>query len=106
MMIFEKVLEVFKDYLAEDTNCEVVLTKHGYTVMQWDEKSMDWYGVEYCDTPKDLRDKLLSSYRMSEAQKITKTRRELTKVEAETIQALCQKLVDRCNNLTFESTVD
>lgn len=81
---------------SQDINCEVVLTKHGYTVMQWDEKSKDWYGVEYCETPEDLRDEFLSSYRMYEAQKITKTRRELTKVEAETIQALCQKLVDRC----------
>lgn len=33
MMTFEKVLEIFKDYLAEDTDCDVVLTKHGYTVM-------------------------------------------------------------------------
>ena len=36
MLTFEMVLEVFKDYLEEDTDCEVVLTKHGYTVMQWD----------------------------------------------------------------------
>lgn len=41
-----------KGYLAEDTNCEVVLTKHGYTVMQWDEKFKDWHGVEYCELPK------------------------------------------------------
>lgn len=34
MMTFEKVLGVFKDYLAGDTNCEVILTKHDYTVMQ------------------------------------------------------------------------
>lgn len=27
MLTFEKVLEVFKEYLAEDTNCEVVITK-------------------------------------------------------------------------------
>lgn len=96
MMTFKKVLEVFKDYLAEDTNCEVVLTKHGYTVMQWDEKSKDWYGVEYCETPEDLRDELLSSYRMNEAQKITKTRRELTEEEAKKILLLCQELFEKC----------
>ncbi len=96
MMTFEKVLEIFKDYLAEDTDSEVVLTKHGYTVMQWDEKSKDWYGVEYCKTPEDLREELLSSYRMTEAQKITKTKRELTEEERRKIQELCQGLINRC----------
>lgn len=94
-MTFEKVLEVFKEYLAEDTDCEVVLTKHGYTVMQWDENSKSWYGVEYCVTPEDLREELLSSYRMSEAEKLTKAKRELTEEEMEKIQALCQKLIDK-----------
>lgn len=97
MLTFEKVLEVFKGYLAEDTNCEVILTKHGYTVMQWDENSKSWYGVEYCETPEDLRDELLSSYRMNEAEKITKTRRELTEEETSKIQKLCQELINRCN---------
>lgn len=95
-MTFKKVLEVFKEYLAEDTNCEFVLTKHDYTVMQGDEKSKDWYGVEYCETPEDLRDELLSSYRMSEAEKITKTKRELTEAESKIIQASCQELIDKC----------
>lgn len=72
MLTFEMVLEVFKDYLEEDTDCEVVLTKHGYTVMQWDEKSKTWYGVEYCETPEDLQYELQSSRRMAEAEKVTK----------------------------------
>lgn len=58
MLTFEKVLEAFKDYLVEDTDCEVVLTKHGYTMMQWNEKSKSWYGVEYCETPEDLQEEL------------------------------------------------
>lgn len=95
-MTFEKVLEVFKDYLAEDTNCEVVLTKHGYTVMQWDENSKSWYGVEYCETPEDLRDELLSSYRMSYAEKITKTQRELTEEETASIEAKMQGIISKC----------
>lgn len=96
MLTFEKVLEVFKDYLAEDTNCEVVLTKHGYTIMQWDENSKSWYGVEYCETPGDLRDELLSSYRMNEAEKITKTKRELTEEEIEWIEAKTRNLAAQC----------
>lgn len=72
MLTFEKILEEFQEYLEEDTNCEVVSTKHGYTVMQWDENSKSWYGVEYCETPEDLYDELLSSLRMEELQKLMK----------------------------------
>lgn len=66
-------------------------------MLQWDEKSKEWYGVEYCETPEDLRDELLSSYRMSEAQKVTKTKRELTEEETRKIQELCQELINRCD---------
>jgi len=34
MLTFEKVLEVFKDYLAADGMYEVVMTSHGYTVLE------------------------------------------------------------------------
>ncbi|MEG0693056.1 MAG: hypothetical protein RR444_08240 [Oscillospiraceae bacterium] len=95
-MTFEKVLEVFKEYLAEDTNCEVVLTKHGYTIMQWDENSKSWYGVEHCEAPEDLQEELLSSYRMNEAEKITKTKRELTEEEAEAVNEKCKKIFALC----------
>ena len=33
MLTFEKVMAVFKDYLAEDTRYEIVMTSHGYTVL-------------------------------------------------------------------------
>ncbi|MFA9397362.1 MAG: hypothetical protein ACERKV_03735 [Clostridiaceae bacterium] len=95
MLTFEKVLEVFRDYLAEDTDCVVVLTKQGYTVIQWDENSKSWYGVEYCETPEDLQDELLSSYRMNETEKLTKAKRKPTEEETKIIQALCQRLFNK-----------
>ena len=49
MMTFEKVLEVFNDYLNKDSVLEVVNTKRGYTVMIWDEKDEQWFGVEHCE---------------------------------------------------------
>ena len=36
MLTFEKLPTVFKDYLAEDTRYEIVMTSHGYTVLEWD----------------------------------------------------------------------
>lgn len=59
MMTFEKVLEVFNDYLNKDSVLEVVNTKRGYTVMIWDEKDEQWFGVEHCKAPELLRDALL-----------------------------------------------
>lgn len=82
--------------LAEDTNCEVILTKHGYTVMQWGENSKSWYGVEYCARPEDLQEELLSSYRMNEAEKTTKAKRELTEEETALIEAKAQNLSAQC----------
>ena len=35
MLTFEKVLEVFGDYLQQDPLYEVVTTSHGYTLMAW-----------------------------------------------------------------------
>lgn len=72
---FKKVLEVFKECLTADTNCEIVLTTHGYTIMQWDENSKSWYGAEHCEAPEDLQEELLSSQRMNEMEKITKKAR-------------------------------
>ncbi len=34
MLTFEKVMEIFKDSLAEDTRYEIVMTSHGYTVLE------------------------------------------------------------------------
>lgn len=62
MLTNEKVLEVFREYLAADDMCEVVLTSRGYAVMQWNGPREEWYNVQHCATPKALRDALLSIY--------------------------------------------
>ena len=38
MLTFEKVLEVFADYLKQDRLYEVVITSHGYTLMAWESE--------------------------------------------------------------------
>lgn len=62
MLTFEKVLEVFKDYLAEDTRYEIVMTSHGYTVLEWDSRANTWTGEELCATPEIMRDVLLDNF--------------------------------------------
>ena len=62
MLTFEKVIEVFKDYLTEDTRYEIVMTSHGYTVLEWDSRANTWAGEELCATPEIMRDVLLDCF--------------------------------------------
>ncbi len=78
MLTFEKVLEVFKDYLATDGMYEIVMTSHGYTVLEWDAQLGDWTGAKRCATPQDMMDALLYSYTGYLEYQATLARRELT----------------------------
>ena len=62
MLTFEKVLDVFKDYLAEDTRYEIVMTSQGYTVLEWDSTAKTWMSAEWCATPEIMRDILLDNF--------------------------------------------
>lgn len=63
-MTYEKVLEVFKDYLSEDDSCEVLTTSQGYLVVDWSSRKNDseWVTSRLCQTPEHLRDVLRSRY--------------------------------------------
>lgn len=63
MMTNEKVLSVFKEYIASDAACEVILTSRGYVVMEWETQAHEWSHVQHCETPEDLREALLNMYR-------------------------------------------
>ena len=43
-------------YLAEDTRYEIVMTSHGYTVLEWESVANTWAGEELCATPEIMRD--------------------------------------------------
>ena len=59
MLSFENVLDCFA--LAIQTGiCEVLLTRHGYVVMEWDEEEREWFNVTHCDTPAALCEAILS----------------------------------------------
>ena len=62
MLTFEKVMAVFRDYLAEDTRYEIAMTSHGYTVLEWDSRANTWAGEELCATPEIMRDVLLDNF--------------------------------------------
>ena len=82
MLTFERVLEVFADYLAADEEVDVVLTRHGYAYLTWDGQLRNWQSVESCVTPEELLDRLTDAVETYEALKLLKGAREATDAEA------------------------
>ena len=95
MLTFEKVLEVFKDYLDADGMYEVVMTSHGYTVLEWDAQLDDWTGAKRCATPQDMVDALLYGYTGYLEYQATLARRELTEDDLEKVKAQRQTMLDK-----------
>ena len=61
MLSFENVLDCFA-LVIQTGICEVLLTRHGYVVMEWDEEEREWFNVTHCDTPAALREAILLAY--------------------------------------------
>ena len=95
MLTFEKVMEVFKDYLTEDTRYEVVMTSRGYTVLEWDSSANTWAGEEVCATPEIMRDVLLDCFTGYLEYKAITTNGEISEAEQVGITAQRQVLLEK-----------
>lgn len=87
MLTFEKVMEVFRDYLNTEDMYEIVMTSHGYTVLEWDSRLGDWTGAKRCTTPQDMADILLYGYTGKLEYQATLARRELTEDDLAQVEA-------------------
>lgn len=96
MLTNEKVLNVFKEYLLHDTEYEVVLTSHGYTVMCWNSKGEEWLNAQYCKAPHDLLDTLLAAYENYLQDLITHSDRDLTEQEVQEVQNKKNAMKQKC----------
>ena len=67
MLTFEKVLEIFKDYLALDTELEVCKSRYGYIRVEFNEIGdiLDYCSGVVCRTPEELFDVLLDFFQFS-----------------------------------------
>ena len=95
MLTFEKVMEVFKDYLSEDTRYEIVMTSRGYTVLEWDSSANTWAGEELCATPEIMRDALLDCFTWYLEYKAITTNGEISEAEQAWIGAQRQTLLEK-----------
>lgn len=97
MLTYEKVLEVFSEYLAEDDPCEVLHSSRGYLVVDWDSMTNRWVTSRLCQTPAQLRDTLRSHYEDYQGYKLTEGgKRELLPSEEAEIKLMGKAMAERC----------
>lgn len=97
MLTFEKVMDVFKDYLAEDTRYEIVMTSHGYTVLEWDPRANTWAGEELCATPEIMKNILLDNFTGYMEYKAIISDGEVSESERAKILSQRQKFIEKLN---------
>ena len=95
MKTFEKVMEIFRDYLDSDQEEEVLKCRRGYLRVTWNGDSRYCVDGILCRTPEELFEVLLSDYRGYEEIQITKGRREVTEDDEKLAEQFCQRLRKR-----------
>ena len=92
MLTFENVLKVFSDYLKEDSDLEIVLTKHGYTVLRWDNRHSGWSDSDFCSTPEDMLEIMMGHYETFAEFSMTAGKRDLTQAERQQIESESEQI--------------
>ncbi len=96
MLTYEKVLEIFGDYLIEDGSCEVLQSSRGYLVVDWDSCKDNWVTTRLCNTPALLRDTLRSHYEEYQGyQRTDGYKRDVTDQEEQDIERMGAALAAR-----------
>ena len=91
MKTFEKVLEIFREYLDCDLEEEVLPCREGYLRVTWNGDSRYCVDGLLSRTPDELFEVLLSDYRSYEELRLTKGCREVTEED----EILCQSFRER-----------
>lgn len=97
MLTFDRVLEVFSEYLAKDDMYEVVTTSHGYTVLEWNSQSEEWIGAKLCRSPAVLANELMYGYTGLLEYQATLGRRDLNDSDRKYVDSMRQKMLKKLN---------
>jgi len=97
MLTYEKILDVFKEYLSEDKSCEVLRTSRGYLVVDWESCNNNWVVSRLCPTPELLRDVLRADLEEYQGYKLTDGyKRDVTEQEKKDIGCMGAEFAARC----------
>ena len=94
MLTFENVLAVFRDYLRQDLEEEILPCRRDYVRLTWNKDSRYCVDGILCRTPEELFDLLLTDYQDFELLRRTKGRREVTEADEKAVEELCQSYLD------------
>ena len=93
----KNVLNVFGNYLKEDSAVEIIQTSRGITVGVWDEDNEDWEDFVNCATAKALCEELCRQYcTFYELSASEEKGDDLTEEERQPILARCAALCLAC----------
>ena len=95
MKTFEKVLEIFREYLDCDLEEEVLPCQEGYLRVTWNGDSRYCVDGLLRRIPDELFEVLLSDYRSYEELRLTKGCREVTEEDERQAEILCQSFRER-----------
>ena len=95
MKTFEKVLEIFREYLDNDQDEEVLPSRKGYLRVTWNGDSRYCADGILSRTPDELFEVLLSDYRGYEELRLNKGRREVSEDDEKQAEVLCRNLLER-----------
>jgi hypothetical protein len=95
MKTFEKVLEIFREYLDSDQEEEVLPCRKGYLRVTWNGDSRHCEDGILSRTPDELFEVLLSDHRGYEELQLTKGRREVSEDDEKQAEVLCRNLLER-----------
>ena len=94
MLTFEKVLEGFQDYLAEDTRYEILMASRGYVILEWGSSNQTLESAQFCPTPEVMKEALLNALEGYLEYKLTLCNRNLTDDERQMIETQVEKMDD------------
>ena len=98
-MTYDKILEVFADYLSQDDSCEVLQTSRGPLVMDWSSGKTEWFSGQLCRSPAQLRDVLRSHFEEYEVVRLSETgTRDVTEQEEKAVEKQGAELAARCES--------
>ena len=98
-MTYDKILEVFADYLSQDDSCEVLQTSRGPLVMDWSSGKTEWFSGQLCRSPAQLRDVLRSHFEEYEVFRLSENgTRDVTEQEEKTVEKQGAELAARCGS--------
>lgn len=92
MLTFQKVLEGFQNYLAEDTRYEILKASCGYVVLEWGSSNQTLESAQFCPTPEVMKEALLNALEGYLEYKITLCNRNMTDEERKSIQDQVEKM--------------